>query len=48
MNVKFQFSYDIKITLKSNFWRENVEIMPYIYAMFYGPRFIMLPKFVNH
>ena len=27
MNVRFYLSYDIKITLKSHFWRENFKIL---------------------
>ena len=27
MNVRFYLSYDIKITLKSHYWRENVKIL---------------------
>ena len=25
----FYFSYDIKIVLKSYFWRENIRVLPY-------------------
>ena len=30
MNVRFCLSYDIKIILKSYFWRENVRVLPYM------------------
>ena len=29
MNVRFYFSYDIKVILKSYLWRENVRVLPY-------------------
>ena len=32
MNVRFYFSYDIKITLKSKFWCENILDFVILYA----------------
>ena len=29
-NVRFFLSYDIKIILKSYFWRETVRVLPYV------------------
>ena len=29
INVRFNLSYDIKIILKTYFWRENVRVLPY-------------------
>ena len=29
-NVRFYLSYDIKMILKSYFWRENISVLPYL------------------
>ena len=33
MDVRFYLSYDIKIILKSHFWRENVSVLPYAHGV---------------
>ena len=35
MNLRFYLSHDIKITLKSHLWRENVKILP-TFTQHYG------------
>ena len=46
-NVRFYLSYEIKITLKSHFWRENVIILSLCMQRCYG-RHNVSRKSVNH
>ena len=47
MNVTFYLSYDIKITLKSHFWRKNIIILSLYTHAYYG-RHNVTRKSVNH
>ena len=47
MNVRFYLSYDIKITLKSHFWRKKVIIASLFMQRCYG-RNNVSRKSVNH
>ena len=42
MNLRFYLSHDIKITLKSHFWRENVKILPSITQHYNGLAYIYM------
>ena len=46
MNVKFCFSYDVKITLKTHFCQKNVIILSLCTQRCYGPH-IVSRKSVN-
>ena len=46
-NVRFYLSYDIKITLKSHFCRENVIILSLCTQRCYGPHNVSR-KSINH
>ena len=47
MNVRFYLSYDIKTTLKSDFWRKNVIILSLCMQRCYGHHNVSR-KSVNH
>ena len=47
MNVRFYLSYDIKITLKSHFWRINIIIVLLCTHRCYG-RHNVSRKSINH